>query len=94
MKGAFLTAVTSCLAVQATSKPCPFSDMKERGLLSGHESSMFDMVKRDPSMAERFLAEHRLHHKRAIDEAADIAPRQNSSGGLLGSLPLGGGLRT
>lgn len=67
--------------------------MKEGGLLSSEEANAYDLVKRDPSAAERLLHEHRQQHKRAIDEAREIAPRQNSSGGLLGILPLGGGLR-
>ena len=78
---------------QAIANPCPFAELRESGLLSGEEASKFEMVKRDPAAAERLLHEHRAKHKRAIDEAAEIAPRQNSSGGLLGILPLGGGLR-
>ncbi|KAL9052462.1 MAG: hypothetical protein Q9162_005374 [Coniocarpon cinnabarinum] len=67
--------------------------MQKRGMLSDEDSAKFQAVKRDPAAAEKFLLEHRAKYKRDIDEHAKLAPRQNSSGGLLGILPLGGGLR-
>ena len=92
MKAVFLAAVCT-LAGTATAKPCPFAEMKEKGALSQEARAKFDMVRRDPAAAERLLFEHRMNNKRNVDVAAEVAPRQNSSDGLLDILPIGGGLR-
>ena len=90
---ATILSLASCFAALVVAGPCPFAEMKDAGVLSTEDAAKFEMVKRDPEAAERLLFAHRQKYKRSIDEAAAIAPRQNSSSGLLGILPLGGGLR-
>jgi hypothetical protein len=67
---------------------CPFSLLKRAGILTDADAAKFEAVKRDPAAAEALFQEYQRQ------EANEKREPQSSGllGGLLGELPLGGGL--